>query len=118
MALGQPLLRPDDQGHQTLPEDRGLDSALHGDQRRSRVRARVPWGVVHSERTCLTVRACGSGGQMTISTVLLDIEGTTTPIDFVYKTLFPYARARLKDFIARHRADEAVRAIVADLFDE
>lgn len=55
---------------------------------------------------------------MTISTVLLDIEGTTTPIDFVYKTLFPYARARTEEFIARHRADEAVRAIVAELFDE
>ena len=55
---------------------------------------------------------------MTISTVLLDIEGTTTPIDFVYKTLFPYARARSEEFIARHRADEAVRAIIAKLFDE
>jgi enolase-phosphatase E1 len=55
---------------------------------------------------------------MSISAVLLDIEGTTTPIDFVYKTLFPYARARLKDFIERHHADEGVRAIVAELFDE
>src|SRR5581483_8070651 len=32
--------------------------------------------------------------------VLLDIEGTTTPISFVYETLFSYARARLKDFVA------------------
>lgn len=31
--------------------------------------------------------------------ILLDIEGTTTPIDFVYKTLFPFARARVKDFL-------------------
>lgn len=30
--------------------------------------------------------------------ILLDIEGTTTPIDFVYSTLFPYARKRLDDF--------------------
>lgn len=55
---------------------------------------------------------------MTASTVLLDIEGTTTPIDFVYKVLFPYARARMEDFITRHRDDEEVRRIVADLFDE
>jgi enolase-phosphatase E1 len=55
---------------------------------------------------------------MPISTILLDIEGTTTPIDFVYQILFPYARARLKDFITRHEADEEVRAIVAGLCDE
>lgn len=29
---------------------------------------------------------------------LLDIEGTTTPIDFVTRTLFPYARQRLAAF--------------------
>jgi enolase-phosphatase E1 len=56
--------------------------------------------------------------EMPISTILLDIEGTTTPIDFVYQILFPFARARLKDFITRHRDDEEVRAIIADLFDE
>ncbi|HEV7375876.1 MAG TPA: acireductone synthase [Pyrinomonadaceae bacterium] len=54
---------------------------------------------------------------MPISTILLDIEGTTTPIDFVYQILFPYARARLKDFIKRNLADEEVRSIVAALFD-
>ncbi len=31
--------------------------------------------------------------------ILLDIEGTTTPIDFVHKTLFPFAKARILDFI-------------------
>jgi len=36
----------------------------------------------------------------TITTLLLDIEGTTTPIDFVYNVLFPYARAHLKDYLA------------------
>jgi len=30
---------------------------------------------------------------------LLDIEGTTTPVDFVTKTLFPYARAAMADFL-------------------
>jgi len=29
--------------------------------------------------------------------ILLDIEGTTTPISFVYDVLFPYARARIHD---------------------
>ena len=40
--------------------------------------------------------------------LLLDIEGTTTPIAFVTETLFPYARARLEAFLAREgRAAEA-----------
>jgi enolase-phosphatase E1 len=34
-----------------------------------------------------------------IRAILLDIEGTTTPIDFVYGTLFPFARARIEPFI-------------------
>jgi enolase-phosphatase E1 len=34
--------------------------------------------------------------------ILTDIEGTTTPISFVRDVLFPYARARLPDFLARH----------------
>jgi enolase-phosphatase E1 len=41
------------------------------------------------------------------SVVLLDIEGTTTPIDFVYKVLFPYARAHAEDFLASHRSESA-----------
>lgn len=34
-----------------------------------------------------------------VSVVLLDIEGTTTPIDFVYKTLFPFARDQMEAFV-------------------
>ena len=37
-----------------------------------------------------------------IEAILLDIEGTTTPIDFVHKTLFPYARERMFDFVQEH----------------
>ena len=33
--------------------------------------------------------------------ILLDIEGTTTPIAFVTETLFPYARARMRPFLDR-----------------
>ena len=35
-----------------------------------------------------------------ILSVITDIEGTTTPISFVHRVLFPYARARLQAFIA------------------
>lgn len=37
-----------------------------------------------------------------IQIILLDIEGTTTPIDFVHKTLFPYAKAKIADYVAQH----------------
>ena len=34
-----------------------------------------------------------------IRAILLDIEGTTTPIEFVHQVLFPYARARVHDYL-------------------
>jgi enolase-phosphatase E1 len=37
-----------------------------------------------------------------LTAVLTDIEGTTTPIAFVHKVLFPYARMRLPAFVAAH----------------
>jgi enolase-phosphatase E1 len=36
--------------------------------------------------------------------ILLDIEGTTTPIDFVHKTLFPYAKEKIADFVRENFA--------------
>lgn len=43
-----------------------------------------------------------------INAILTDIEGTTTDIDFVHKTLFPYARERMTDFIHSHPHEPAV----------
>jgi len=34
--------------------------------------------------------------------ILLDIEGTTTPIQFIYQVLFLFVRAHLKDYLRRH----------------
>lgn len=44
--------------------------------------------------------------------LLLDIEGTTTPISFVYETLFPYAREHVGSFL-RQNADTP--AVIDDL---
>jgi enolase-phosphatase E1 len=41
--------------------------------------------------------------------VLMDIEGTTTPIAFVHEVLFPYAAKHLPAFVAAHAADAEVR---------
>jgi len=40
-----------------------------------------------------------------VRALLLDIEGTTTPVAFVYDVLFPYARERVADFLKEHAAD-------------
>jgi enolase-phosphatase E1 len=37
--------------------------------------------------------------------VLLDVEGTTTPAEFVNDILFPFARAHLDEFLANHLED-------------
>jgi enolase-phosphatase E1 len=37
-----------------------------------------------------------------IRAVLLDIEGTTTPVAFVYDVLFPFARRRLRPYLREH----------------
>lgn len=37
-----------------------------------------------------------------VRAILLDIEGTTTPISFVHETLFPYARERVGKFVETH----------------
>jgi enolase-phosphatase E1 len=42
--------------------------------------------------------------------VLTDIEGTTTPIAFVHRVLFPFARARMAVFVATHRGEPEVAA--------
>jgi len=42
-----------------------------------------------------------------VRAILLDIEGTTTPIEFVYEVLFPYARREVREFVRQnyHEAD-------------
>ena len=53
-----------------------------------------------------------------VTALLLDIEGTTTPIDFVYNVLFPYARTHVGDYLAASLSLPAVRADIAGLYDE
>jgi enolase-phosphatase E1 len=43
----------------------------------------------------------------TVRAIILDIEGTTTPIAFVTETLFPYARAHLHTYLDAHEAASA-----------
>jgi enolase-phosphatase E1 len=47
--------------------------------------------------------------------LLLDIEGTTTPISFVSEVLFPYARRHGREFILSHLTDEEIRGALRQL---
>ena len=49
-----------------------------------------------------------------VEAVLLDIEGTVTPISMVRDRLFPYARARLADYLAEHADEPTVREVLAE----
>jgi enolase-phosphatase E1 len=50
--------------------------------------------------------------------ILLDIEGTTTPIAFVHDVLFSYARAHASDFLKNNIGSDEVRADVSMLYED
>ena len=51
----------------------------------------------------------------TVRAILLDIEGTTTPVSFVYDILFPYARANFGIFLQQHARESGVQNALARL---
>lgn len=55
---------------------------------------------------------------MAIQAILTDIEGTTTDINFVHKTLFPYAASHLPRFVAENANDASVASIIDDVRGE
>lgn len=57
----------------------------------------------------------GSNVLKPVDCVVMDIEGTTTAIEFVTQTLYPYARARMPDFIRRRRGEPEVAAIMDEV---
>jgi enolase-phosphatase E1 len=56
-----------------------------------------------------------SADEVHIGVVLLDIEGTTTPIDFVYQRLFPYASRKVESFLREHAEEAEIRLLIQDL---
>jgi methylthioribulose 1-phosphate dehydratase/enolase-phosphatase E1 len=47
--------------------------------------------------------------------LLLDIEGTTTPLAFVKETLFPYSSDKLRTFLSAHTEEARVKALFAEI---
>jgi enolase-phosphatase E1 len=50
--------------------------------------------------------------------LLLDIEGTTSSVDFVYKTLFPFSSARVEDYLHEHSAERQISETIESLRSE
>ena len=47
--------------------------------------------------------------------LLMDIEGTTTTVEFVHKVLFPYAAAHLQQFLQTKGHREEVRVLLQEV---
>jgi enolase-phosphatase E1 len=50
-----------------------------------------------------------------VRAVVLDVEGTTTPIAFVHDVLFPFARTRLREYLAAQIGREPLREVLQQL---
>lgn len=46
-----------------------------------------------------------------IKAIITDIEGTTTPVSFVHKTLFPYAQKKLAHYLTQFQNEAAIKQI-------
>src|SRR5262249_45347031 len=101
MALVRSVLGPTDSRHPALSGSCGLDSRLQPQRRRDEIRPGLPGA---------RLRALMQLSQG----ILLDIEGTTTPISFVYELLFPSARSHVRE----HLGPEEVRALRAEYESE
>jgi enolase-phosphatase E1 len=70
---------------------------------------------VHPEPAPQTLPSVVEGhNQNFINAIVTDIEGTTSSLSFVKDVLFPYARAKLPDFIRQHQQDAQVSQLIAD----
>jgi enolase-phosphatase E1 len=53
-----------------------------------------------------------------IKAIITDIEGTTSSLSFVRDVLFPYARAKLPEFVRQHQDDPTIKQLLADTCEE
>lgn len=49
-----------------------------------------------------------------IKAIVTDIEGTTSSLSFVKDVLFPYARAKLPEFVRQHQDEPHIKQLLAD----
>jgi enolase-phosphatase E1 len=64
------------------------------------------------------IRSTKTSAATRTGAILLDIEGTTTPISFVTEVLFPYARKHLRFHVAKHAGAAAYQPLFTRLREE
>lgn len=104
----------------TTSSDTSSDSAASSDDAMSRKRKLLALSSSERENDEDSVGA-GVGGACDLSTakfVLLDIEGTTTPITFVKDVLFPYSSRHLQQHLADTLDAPITQAIIASLIEQ
>jgi enolase-phosphatase E1 len=60
----------------------------------------------------------GNPASARIAAILLDIEGTTTPMAYVTQVLFPHARTHLRSHLERHARSQAYETLFAVFREE
>ncbi|MGP6240180.1 acireductone synthase [Cuniculiplasma sp. SKW4] len=55
---------------------------------------------------------------MTVRVILMDIEGTSVPIQFVHKDMFQYARDHLDDFLRRNLYSDEIKRLLIHILNE
>ena len=73
---------------------------------------------IHSAANGGEVAGVALSDESLIRVILLDIEGTTTPISFVYQTLFPYASRKLETFLREHAQDPEIQSLIQGLYSQ
>jgi enolase-phosphatase E1 len=63
------------------------------------------------------VTIAGTGAPR-VRAIVLDVEGTTTPVSFVYDVLFPYARRHLDEYLAARAGSADLASLASALRDE
>ncbi|MDA1342770.1 MAG: acireductone synthase [Proteobacteria bacterium] len=53
-----------------------------------------------------------------IKAIVTDIEGTTSSLSFVKDVLFPYARAKLPEFVQQHQGEPHIKQLLVDVCHE
>jgi enolase-phosphatase E1 len=79
-----------------------VDAALHEQRHRQGLSAGLHGPDLHPARSFSALELTG------VRAILLDIEGTTTPLEFVHEVLFPYARAHVREYLERHATNPGV----------
>ena len=86
---------------QTFSGCNGLDTALYG-KRTAKKNTNLVQNVKVQSAKLFSALCTLHFALCTMKVILLDIEGTTTPIDFVHKTLFPYAKKKIGEYVAEN----------------